>query len=479
MVSAQFGGNDSHQEPTGVNLKSGQEVAKINRRPGSFGKTDQRYWLGRVFRNSYRKDGKTLKTKDWCVRIRREGRRETFNLGTPNREAAARKALEVYLRVVSEGWEQALAAFKPKAIEPEPEARELTVGYFLEAVRATAGFRPATLATYEQKLRQIAAGIAGITGSPAAGPKTRKPKSRESDPGGLSRHDTRSGGRQAWLEAVDALPLGILTPESIQRWKIAYIARAGAAPDKQRHARNSANSIIINARALFSEKALSHVIGSVALPEPLPFTGVKLERRGSTRYISRIDAPTLIAKARAELSGDPYAIFLLALCCGLRKREIDSLRWRQVDFVSGQIRIEPTEDFAPKTEDSIGTVDIEAEILDILRGIKAAGGGDHVIAPQRKRSRARVGPCYRCEPEFRSLYAWLRVQGISARKPLHELRKELGAILASEKGIFAAQSVLRHAQISTTSEYYADKKTRITSGLGAFLRTEASQDQQP
>ena len=68
-----------------------------------------------------------------------------------------------------------------------------------------------------------------------------------------------------------------------------------------------------------------------------------------------------------------------------------------------------------------------------------------------------------------SLYDWLRKQGITARKPLHELRKELGAILASTHGIFAAQSVLRHAQISTTAAYYTDKKRRITAGLGTLL----------
>lgn len=76
---------------------------------------------------------------------------------------------------------------------------------------------------------------------------------------------------------------------------------------------------------------------------------------------------------------------------------------------------------------------------------------------------------YRCEPHFEDLYVWLRKQGVTARKPLHELRKELGALLASSQGIFAAQSVLRHAQISTTAAYYTDKKRRITAGLGSLL----------
>jgi hypothetical protein len=48
------------------------------------------------------------------------------------------------------------------------------------------------------------------------------------------------------------------------------------------------------------------------------------------------------------------------------------------------------------------------------------------------------------------------------------MRKELGARLASQEGIFAAQRVLRHAQFSTTAAYCTDKKRRIPAGLGAL-----------
>lgn len=41
--------------------------------------------------------------------------------------------------------------------------------------------------------------------------------------------------------------------------------------------------------------------------------------------------------------------------------------------------------------------------------------------------------------------------------------------MASKQGLFAAQAVLRHAQISTTSEYDADRKRKIMGGLGAHL----------
>ena len=114
--------------------------------------------------------------------------------------------------------------------------------------------------------------------------------------------------------------------------------------------------------------------------------------------------------------------------------------------MTGQIRVEATEHFQPKSEDSIGTVDLDPELLPLLRGWKALSSGEFVISsnlqPRHDTSRTN----YRCGPHFEALYVWLRAKGVMARKPLHELRKELGAILSSKSGIFAAQSVLRHAQ---------------------------------
>ena len=109
----------------------------------------------------------------------------------------------------------------------------------------------------------------------------------------------------------------------------------------------------------------------------------------------------------------------------------------------------------------------------MLQGWKAQASGAFVIESTRKPKHETSRVNYRCEPHFETLYSWLRKQGITARKPLHELRKELGAILASTQGIFAAQSVLRHAQISTTAAYYTNKKKRISAGLGVLLTTNA------
>ena len=79
----------------------------------------------------------------------------------------------------------------------------------------------------------------------------------------------------------------------------------------------------------------------------------------------------------------------------------------------------------------------------------------------------------RAELEFSGLYAWLGSKGVSPRKKLHELHKECGAVIANSMGIFAASRALRHGDIRITSQYYSDKKVRITTGLGGLLADRA------
>ena len=41
--------------------------------------------------------------------------------------------------------------------------------------------------------------------------------------------------------------------------------------------------------------------------------------------------------------------------------------------------------------------------------------------------------------------------------------------MAQAGGIYAASRLLRHSDIRVTADFYADKKERITTGLGAML----------
>jgi len=59
---------------------------------GQYAKSDIRYWQQSIFRQTYTRNGQTLVTKDWAMKIAHKGRRETFPLGTPNKAAAAARA---------------------------------------------------------------------------------------------------------------------------------------------------------------------------------------------------------------------------------------------------------------------------------------------------------------------------------------------------------------------------------------------------
>ena len=78
---------------------------------------------------------------------------------------------------------------------------------------------------------------------------------------------------------------------------------------------------------------------------------------------------------------------------------------------------------------------------------------------------------YRCKKTFDGLTAWLRGKGVDAQKPLHELRKEFGSVIANEHGIYAASLALRHTDIGITTRHYADKRRRVTAGFGQHFGT--------
>src|SRR5262249_37323973 len=150
----------------------------------------------------------------------------------------------------------------------------------------------ATFADYRQAFRQIVAEIARI---PASNKK-------------------RYGSdHELWLGMIHAVKLAQVTPEKIERWKTAFLARTKSDPISQRSARVSANSYLKRARCLFGRQILKHL--SLVLPEPLPFAGVEFEKRPSLRYHSAFNVSALVAQARIELAlggkSELFKIFVL------------------------------------------------------------------------------------------------------------------------------------------------------------------------
>jgi integrase len=426
--------------------KSVQETSKRH------GKTDVRYWTARLFKPWYTRDGAKFELDTYAIKIQLRGRRKTFNLGTPNKAAAVARARDIYCYLSANGWEAAKAKFKP---ESEVALKTgLTVGQFLEQLGRKAELKPKTFESYCVAFRRIISDAFKVEA-------------------GNERFDYKTGGRDRWIALVHAIPLASVTPARIMEWKRAFLARAGTSRIKQRAARTSVNSFLRQAKSLFAPKLLKHIEGRLELPHSLPFEGVDFEKRQSMRYSSNFDVEELIGRAQAELAcewPEQFKIFLLALLAGLRRGEIDLLEWSSFRWEDGLIRIEATRWFHPKSEDSLGDVELEPEVLERFRDYHAQAKGNFVIESPNEPRPGATFDHYRAQAHFEKLIAWLRKNGVRSKTPLHSLRKEFGSQICDREGIYAASRALRHANIAVTAGHYLDKKKRVVSGLGHLLK---------
>ncbi len=459
----------SPRKRTRKNMKSVQEVSKQTVQV-KHGKTHQNYWKSRLYRNTYTKNGQLYEVPEWHVKIQHLGRRETFNLAGANKTTAAMKARDIYLSLHASGWDPTLRNYKPDSVNI---IESPTVGEFLKEVKAKADLKPKTLAYYTRMFRKIIADIHGL----------------EDD---RRKYDYKGGGYKKWLKKIEAVKLNSLTPEKIQKWKISFIAKAGNDPKKRKESRNSANTFIRNAKCLFVPEVLKFIKG-LDLPSPLPFEGIKVETLGSTRYKSEINLDRLLLSANNELAvpvpdidkdksvesrqvrqvallkNEMYKIFLLAIGAGLRRNEIDKLEWSSILWDESKIRVQATKYFQPKTEESEGDIDVDPELLEVLRLYHPLAKDEFVINGNRPRLGASYEN-YRCAKEYDVLVKWLRSKGITAKSPLHSLRKEFGSLICEQGGIFAASIQLRHSNIGITRDHYLDKKERVTVKIGKMLK---------
>jgi integrase len=353
-------------------------------------KNDVRYWQDALDKHKRKAKGASYTDSDYSVRIHHGGRRERFQLGTANKYEAAAKARKIYQSLVANGWDETLTEFKAAKA---PRKIDVTIGEFLAELKSLHASKAKTLENYAGSLRRIAAWVAGI---PSGG---------------------RGGNADShclWREKVDELKLGILSRLKIQKWKESFLSRAGTDPLKQRAARVSVNSFLREARSLFSPKYLEG-LETICLPAPLPFTGIKLEKRSMPRYQSTFDVLELVRAASDELATsepEQFKAFVLAVMAGLRRNEIDKLEWNRFNWSAGTINITPTEFFRTKSDDSTRGVWIPPEMLEVFQGYHAKAQSRFVIESDVDPIVGKSWDHYRCQAIFDKLIAWLRDRGV-------------------------------------------------------------------
>ena len=451
---------ETTQTKTEHHKKSGKQVA--SGKP-ALGKNTSSYWLGRIFKPVTR----GRESKHYSMKVAYKGRRMAFTLGSSNQAAAAQTAAGIYLDLLSLGIEGTLNKHRPQTGKPEKVA---TVGEWIAAAKKVTSVNDATFNQYAASLRKIVGDILSV--------------SRDA-----SRFGPKSGGASKYRASLDDTSLEVLTLEAIMQWRKAYVGNAKN-PKQIKSRQTSCNSTIRQARSLFAG-VMTYTIKGLLLPDPKPFEipeQLKHAKKGThplfypsanNQYNSKIDAKKLLRKASEELKPKTPSAFiamLLALGGGLRRGEIDSLCWHQIDTKGGFINVEVTDKASLKTSSSAGQVEIDEQLALILQDHRTstkAKSGDFVIEPEvisRKETGPKVwGQHYRANATFDTLNAWLRANGVTAKKPLHELRKELGSLITEEHGIHAASQMLRHSSIQVTAKHYVAKKNRTTVSVGSWL----------
>lgn len=396
------------------------------------GKDQVDYWRIRMVK---RRSASGKEVSGYCVQILSHGIRRWYNTGSSNKHEAAQRVRDFWVTQLRDhGWPD--KEKEPEDSKQNPE--ELSVGSYLEKAKESGVIDAKTLRDYSRKLRTLAA--QAILKLPSS---------------------TKGRTHADWYAKVDAVPLSDLTTEEIRHWRRDRIRAAGTDATAVRSAHIACNSIQRSCAALF-RPVIAETVGVEIPPDCAWGNGKKerLEQTRSPRYVSRIDAPTLFATAKSDLKKkdpDAYKVILLALGAGLRRSEIDRLRWDDIDASGCRIHVRSSESGTTKSLSSESAVHVAPDLITEL----GSRGNGWVVCPKKN----KPAKPYRADIAMRAATAWLRGQGVSTNCPLHTLRKEFGSVICSRGDIYAASVQLRHSSIQVTRDHYLSPKQWVVMPL--------------
>ena len=176
-------------------------------------------------------------------------------------------------------------------------------------------------------------------------------------------------------------------------------------------------------------------------------------RKRSAVWLSADEAIQLLECAR--IAGDPfYPAWVLGLCCGLRRGEILGLKWSDIDFTASTMHIQRQRirvegrilETPPKSDSSNRVIPLAEPVREQLRRIR------------------RIGAVYVLEQNGEPLTDKALEHGLEMavdragvrRITLHGMRHTMAATAATQGiPIKILQSIMGHAQYSTTADIYA------------------------
>jgi integrase len=420
------------------------------------GKQQRDYWRKKLGKRIYKTaQGNMAECTEYCIRLQFNGTRRRFNTHQSNKEQAIDVAIKFYNKLQSSGsWEETIDHIFPK----RDHRVGITIGEFTDAILKHSTKKEATLQIYFKKFHTLISEIFGI--------KRDKMASY-----------ANGEAYKTWLARVNAIKLSDVTGEKVQTWKKRRLLECNNDPKKEACTRNTINTILRNSKALFAQSI--RTILPLELPANTPFDGIEFERTDIVPYSSKIHSlrgfldnahnklwedytPDDVAAGVVRVKSEAYKVILLSLLAGLRRDEIDTLTWDQIDFVANVIRVRTTAHTATKTFGSERDVHMNEFLAGRLSMMREQNKNTEFVISNDVIPNMKLitQHHYRCRRIFRFVSRWLRQNGINDSKPIHALRKEYGAEIYKHFGSFAAQNQLGHKNITTTSKYYFSPKER-------------------
>lgn len=253
--------------------------------------------------------------------------------------------------------------------------------------------------------------------------------------------------------------LSILTATGLRKYEAARIKAAkDAGPLAINTAHTTAHSTAQQARSLFAQDCLqSYAYRDLKLPDLAAVLAYKLKRGKTKRFQAPekdLMAATVAAIAQLKQQHPArWMALMLAANLGLRRGEGVAAQWAwvaQIELTNGQagyvMHVVKRTDFDPKGSER--TINIPPDFWAEMLVMRTSCG--HILPGSTNKRKAL----------YADNVAWLRALGWTANKPTHEMRKLFGSAMATEHGLFAAQSALGHSDPRLTSQVYASNLDR-------------------
>jgi integrase len=197
--------------------------------------------------------------------------------------------------------------------------------------------------------------------------------------------------------------------------------------------------------------SLLHAIFGTAQREELVETNpaARAERPKLPPFRPQILEPVEVARvAKAFVDEQARAVFLTLVLTGLRRSELQRLRWRDVDFVESVLRVR-----ASKTEEGVRSIALPKTLAEELwqqRRRSNFQGDDELVFCHSER-----GTIYRAETFKNALTAALTAAGVDKRpRPFHDLRHTaITNDAAAGSSPIAVMAKAGHANMATTKRY--------------------------